>query len=42
MSLGKFMQFCQYTKVFSCKDITKEMLMIQFKKCAEGRISIDF
>ena len=28
MSLGKFMQFCQFTKVFSCKEITKEMLMI--------------
>ena len=42
MSLGKFMQFCQYTKVFSCKEITKDILMIEFKKNAEGRIQIDF
>ena len=42
MSLGKFMQFCQYTKVFHCKQITKEMLMIEFKKKAEGRIEIVF
>ena len=42
MTLGKFMQFCQYTKVFNTKEITKEMLMIDFKKIAEGKTHIDF
>ena len=42
MSLGKFMQFCLYTKVFNCKELTKDILMIEFKKVAEGKMEIDF
>jgi hypothetical protein len=27
MNLGKFMQFCQSTKLFQCKEISKDVLM---------------
>ena len=42
MSLGKFMQFCHFTKVFNCKGLTKDILMMEFKKIAEGKMEIDF
>lgn len=34
------MQFCQYTRLFSTKEMTKEMLMTEFKKAAEGKMEI--
>ena len=42
MSLGKFMQFCQFTKVFQTKEMSKDILMIEFKKQAKGKIEIEF
>lgn len=42
MNLGGFMQFCQYTKVFLCKELPKEVLITQFKKVGEGKTYINF
>lgn len=42
MNLGCFMQFCQYTKVFLCKELPKEVLITQFKKVSEGKTFINF
>lgn len=38
MNLGKFMQFCQYTRLFQCKEITKDMLMTEFKRISQGKL----
>ena len=42
MSLGRFMQFCQSTRVFECKEITKDILMTEYKKQGCGKMEIDF
>lgn len=42
MNLGKFMQFCQYTKLFHCKEITRDALMTEYKRSSEGKADISF
>lgn len=42
MNLGKFIQFCQSTKLFLCKEISKEVLIAEFKRIAEGRLEVSF
>ena len=42
MNLGRFMQFCKYTRVFESKDMSKESLMSEFKKQSGGKLEIDF
>jgi hypothetical protein len=38
MNLGNFLKFCQATKLFDCKEISKDSLISSFKKGAEGKI----
>lgn len=42
MNLGAFMQFCQYTQLFKTKEMTKDVLIAQFKNIAEGSVEIKF